>query len=216
MRGLIEKDLRLTLARKQTLLIFCVMGLVMGLSMDGPFVVGYLTMLSAIVAVGTLSYDEFDNGMAFLMTLPFERKTYVLEKYLFSLILAAGAWVIGVILYGAGNLVRGNPVNVVSELPMLFTLIPALYLSVSILIPLQLKYGSEKSRLFLFVLFGVIAVVIFAGTRLSQGGNFLNGTAAVLDSMSPPAVAAGITGVCALLSYVSYRCSVRIMEKKEF
>ena len=37
MRGLFEKDLRLTLARKQTLLIFIVMALIMGAAMDGTF-----------------------------------------------------------------------------------------------------------------------------------------------------------------------------------
>ena len=88
MLGLIEKDLRLTLARKQTLIIFFIMALVMGLSMNGSFIIGYLTMLATIIAVGTISYDEFDNGFAFLMTLPFDRRTYVREKYLFSLIMA--------------------------------------------------------------------------------------------------------------------------------
>ena len=65
MRGLIEKDLRLTLARKQTILIFFVMALIMGASMDGSFLIAYLTMLATILAVGTISYDEFDNGFAF-------------------------------------------------------------------------------------------------------------------------------------------------------
>ncbi len=80
MRGLLEKDLRLTLCRKQTIMLFLFMTLVMGMSMDGSFLVGYLTMLMMMIAVGTLNYDEFDNGFAFLMTLPFDRKTYVREK----------------------------------------------------------------------------------------------------------------------------------------
>ena len=85
MFGLIEKDLRLTLVRKQTLFIFLAMALIMGQSMEGEFLVGYLTMFAVLVAIGTTSYDEFDNGFAFLMTLPFDRKTYVREKYLFCL-----------------------------------------------------------------------------------------------------------------------------------
>ena len=112
MRGLIEKDLRLTISRKQTLLIFFIMALVMGMTMDGTFIVGYLTMLGAILAVGTISYDEFDNGYAFLMTLPFERKTYVTEKYLFCLCMEAVFWCAGAFIYCLGSLVRnsgGNP-----------------------------------------------------------------------------------------------------------
>lgn len=48
-----------------------------------------MTMFGAMIAVGTLSYDETDNGLAFLMTLPVDRKTYVREKYLFILICTA-------------------------------------------------------------------------------------------------------------------------------
>ena len=89
MRGLLEKDFRLTFIRKQTLLIFFIMAIVMGVSMDGSFLVGYLTMLASIVALGTISFDEFENGFPFIMTLPFDRKTYVREKYLFCFLMAA-------------------------------------------------------------------------------------------------------------------------------
>ena len=87
MSGLIEKDLRLTLTRKQTLLIFLIMAFFMGASIDGAFIVSYLTMLGTIIAIGTITYDEYDNGYAFLMTLPFDRKTYVKDKYLISLLM---------------------------------------------------------------------------------------------------------------------------------
>ena len=40
------------------------------------------TIVTAIFAITTISYDEFDNGLAFLMTLPVTRKQYVAEKYL--------------------------------------------------------------------------------------------------------------------------------------
>ncbi len=216
MLGLMEKDLRLTLARKQTLLIFCVMALIMGISMEGPFVIGYLTMLATIVAVSTISYDEFDNGFAFLMTLPFDRKTYVREKYLFSLILAAAAWCIGVMLYCIGSVVRHNATALTGERPIRFALVPALYLSAAIMIPLQLKYGSEKSRIVLFIIFGIIAIVIFGSNKVFGGANILAGLAMTLDGMSPLVVLAALTAVCMLAAGVSYRWSIRIMEKKEF
>ena len=171
MFGLIEKDLRLTFARKQTLLIFFIMALVMGISMDGSFIVGYLTMLAAVISIGTISYDEYDNGFAFLMTLPFGRKTYVREKYLFCLIMSTAAWCIGAVLYFIGNTVRRSGVNMVEELPMLIALIPVMYLSSALMIPIQLKYGSEKSRIALFILFGCIAVLIFGAKTFFSSRN---------------------------------------------
>ena len=217
MRGLMEKDLRLTLARKQTLLIFIVMAMIMGVTMDGSFLVGYLTMLGSIIAVGTISYDEFDNGFAFLMTLPFDRKTYVSEKYLFSLLMEAGSWCAGAIIYCIGSLVRGSGVNPLGELPMLLSLIPVLFLSVSVFIPLQLRYGSEKSRVALFLVFGLMALLVFGAKQFMSGREqTLAGLEASLDALPPAVVLLILTAVCGILSFVSYLCSVRIMEKKEF
>ena len=217
MFGLIEKDLRLTFARKQTLLIFFIMALVMGISMDGSFIVGYLTMLAAVISIGTISYDEYDNGFAFLMTVPFGRKTYVREKYLFCLIMSTAAWCIGAVLYFIGNTVRRSGVNMVEELPMLIALIPVMYLSSALMIPIQLKYGSEKSRIALFILFGCIAVLIFgAKTFFSSMENPITELIQTIENLSPTVILLTVITVCALASGVSYMLSIRIMGKKEF
>lgn len=216
MLGLIEKDLRLTLTRKQTLIIFLAIALFMGISMDGTFVIGYFTMLATIMSVGTISYDEFDNGFAFLMTLPFERKTYVREKYLLSLLFVAAAWSIGTILYCIGSVIRHNTAALSDELPVMPVLIPLFYLAAAIMIPLQLKYGAEKSRLALAVIFGIIAAVIYGSTRLLDGTNILSRLAMTLESISPVIALVALSGVCILVSYVFYLLSVRIIEKKEF
>ena len=217
MFGLIEKDLRLTFARKQTLLIFFIMALVMGISMDGSFIVGYHTMLAAVISIGTISYDEYDNGFAFLMTLPFGRKTYVREKYLFCLIMSTAAWCIGAVLYFIGNTVRRSGVNMVEELPMLIALIPVMYLSSALMIPIQLKYGSEKSRIALFILFGCIAVLIFgAKTFFSSMENPITELIQTIENLSPTVILLTVITVCALASGVSYMLSIRIMGKKEF
>ena len=217
MLGLIEKDLRLTLARKQTLFIFLAVALVMRLSMDGPFLIGYLTMFATIVAVGTISFDEYDNGFAFLLTLPFDRKTYVREKYLFCLLMAAAAWCLGAVLYGVGNSLRHSAGSLRDELPMLLAMIPVMYLSAAVMIPLQLKFGSEKSRIALFILFG-LAAILLVGLRQGIGGSApgMAGLTETLESMSPLVILFVLAAVCALTAYASYRWSVRIMEKKEY
>ncbi len=217
MRGLIEKDLRLTLARKQTLVIFFVMALFMGLSMDGSFIIGYLTMLATIVSVGTISYDEFDNGFAFLMTLPFDRKTYVREKYLFSLVLSAAAWCVGAVLYCIGSTIRHNAVSLTHELPVLLAILPVLYLSAAILIPLQLKYGSEKSRIVFFIIFGVIVLLLIGAKKYFSGSNkTISSLTKILNDMPPVAVLIILTALCAIIALISCLISIQIIKKKEF
>ena len=217
MSGLLEKDLRLTLNKKQTLLIFAILAVFMGMSMDGAFLIGYLTMLAAILAVGTISYDEYDNGFAFLMTLPVDRRTYVREKYLFGLLMAAAAWCIGLTLYVIISFFRHIPTELPGVLPMLLALLPVMYLSVSLMIPLQLKYGAEKSRIAMAAVFGVIAIVAVVGGKLLDGpDNPLARLADTLNRMPPFFVLLVIVIVCALAALVSCLCSIRIMEKKEF
>ena len=101
-------------------------------------------------------------------------------------------------------------------MPMLLALIPVLYLSAAIMIPLQLKYGSEKSMIVLFVIFGIIAVLIVGSNQIFDGSNILAGLAKTLDGMSPAVVLGALTAVCVLAAYASCLWSIRIMEKKEF
>ncbi len=93
MNGLMEKDLRILLQRKQVFLIFIVLAVFLCMTQGSVFVVGYLPLISVMLAVGTISYDEFDNGYPFLMTLPITRKTDAAEKYLFCLFTVLGAWI---------------------------------------------------------------------------------------------------------------------------
>ena len=216
MLGLLEKDLRLTLTRKQTLVIFFVVALIMGMSMDGSFIVAYLTMLATILAVGTISYDEFDNGFAFLMTLPFSRKTYVREKYLFSLLLAGAAWCVGAILFCVVSGIRHDTASLKEALPMLVAILPVMYLTAAVMIPLQLKYGTEKSRIVLLILFGVIAIVLYGGNKILNGSNSFAALAETLDGAKPAVVLLALAAGCAVITCVSYLWSVHIMEKKEF
>lgn len=217
MRGLIEKDIRLTLIRKQTIVVFIAMALFMGVSMNGSFVVAYLTMLAMMIAIGTLSYDELDNGYAFLMTLPIDKKTYVKEKYLFTLGVAVIAWCIGAVLFCIVGVVRGNGGAAFAELPELMAIIPVMYMSGCILIPLQLKYGAEKSRIALFIIFGLIAVVIFGSTTLLSSLNIpIEGISAFLDSISTAVVITVLCALCIAAAFVSYLISTKIMDKKEF
>ncbi len=58
--------------------------------------IGFATF--PLFTLSTISYDEFDNGNAFLFSLPITRAGYVVEKYCFALILALSAWTISTLL----------------------------------------------------------------------------------------------------------------------
>lgn len=215
MLGLLVKDLRLALTRKYALLIILVIALIMGTSMEGPFIIGYVTMIALMLAVGTIIYDEMDNGYDFMMTMPLTRKTYVREKYLFCLLSALVAWLVGAILTCAAYIIRQNTSALLEDIPISLVLIPVLFILPAVMIPLQLKLGAERSRIATYIIFGFIAGLIFMGKKLLDESDLTPEIETTLNSISSVALIA-IIAFCLLVAFISYLFSVRIMMKKEF
>ena len=44
------------------------------------FIISYMTFVASLFTLTSISYDEFDNGNAFLFSLPITRRMYVKEK----------------------------------------------------------------------------------------------------------------------------------------
>ena len=215
MLGLLVKDLRLALTRKYALLIILVIALIMGTSMEGPFIIGYVTMIALMLAVGTIMYDEMDNGYDFMMTMPLTRKTYVREKYLFCLLSALVAWLVGAILTCAAYIIRQNASALLEVIPISLVLIPVLFILPAVMIPLQLKLGAERSRIATYIIFGFIAGLIFMGKKLLDSSDLTPEIETTLNSISSVALIA-IIAFCLLVAFISYLCSIRIMMRKEF
>ncbi len=215
MLGLLVKDLRLALTRKYALLIILVIALIMGTSMEGPFIIGYVTMIALMLAVGTIIYDEMDNGYDFMMTMPLTRKTYVREKYLFCLLSALVAWLVGAILTCAAYIIRQNASALLEDIPISLVLIPVLFILPAVMIPLQLKLGAERSRIATYIIFGFIAGLIFMGKKLLDSSDLTPEIETTLNSISSVALIA-IIAFCLLVAFISYLCSIRIMMRKEF
>ena len=86
-RGLLIKDLCLMREIRKLLLIilfFTVIFIFNGTS--STFLTGYIMIIIAFLVGMTISYDEMNNGLAFLMTLPVTRRQYVAEKFICGLL----------------------------------------------------------------------------------------------------------------------------------
>lgn len=214
MKGLIIKDLRIILNNNKTfLLMMLVVTVIMITTMeDSSFVIGYISVVGAMLALGTISYDEYDNGMAFLFTLPVTRKMYVQSKYLFSfgysVLLCISVDIISIL----AGLVKGNT----PDISMPIGMIAGCLLFLFIMIPIQLKFGAEKSRIALLIIFGgFMAIVAFAVLIAARFGVFTEDLEVLIDPYQNIVVIVGII-LAAVLGVFSYRCSIKIMEKKEY
>lgn len=144
MAGLFEKDIRILMQRKKALLLFLALSVFIGYSQDGTFILSYLPMLMIIVMIGTISYDEYDNGYRFLMTLPIDSKVYVSEKYIFCIAGTLVSCIAATLIYLTSQALKGINVNIESNISDILAAPLIMLLFVAILLPLQIKYGAEK------------------------------------------------------------------------
>lgn len=217
MKGLLVKDFRLLKVQKNFFLLIIAVAIGMALfTNDVAPMLGFLAFVLSIFTLSTISYDEFDNGNAFLFSLPVSRKDYAIEKYCLGLILEGGALVLATLL----SLIFSQIWDTTSgaEIGMsALILIPLLFVLQGIMIPFQLKFGGEKGRIALLITLGLLALAGIGVEKLARMVGI--DVWAILDSLSMMSLGmmVGIaTVIAAIFLGVSLKISISIMDKKEF
>lgn len=217
MAGLFDKDLRILLQRKQAILLFLAIAVVLGFSTGGTFVVGYTAICFLMLSVGTISYDEFDNGYSFLMTLPITRRTYILEKYLLSGVCGIVAWIVSVVICICESFFQKAAFVTEDFLVDAAAIMPVVFLMMCMMIPVQIKYGAEKSRV---VLVAVMGIAVVGGIGIKKAVELLDlPLDAVLEKMytiTDVQILVGVVVFTIAAILLSFAISVRIMNHKEF
>lgn len=217
MKGLLIKDFKLMLIQKSFFIIIIVVACLISISSQDPtFMIGFITLILSLFTVSTISYDEFDNGYPFLLTLPFSRKTYVLEKYVYGLILGTGAWIVSVIICGLMLIVQGKPVT--SDMLIgAFVILPMFLVIESLMIPVHLRFGGEKGRYALIACAGVLVVIGFVVMKIVEIFHIdVLPLILAIDALGPVMFMVILLMIGFLIMLVSLKVSLSIMNKKEF
>lgn len=216
MKGLLIKDFRILLQQKRVFLVMVLVGFFLMLTGSNlEFVVAYLTAMTVFLALGTISYDEMENGYAFLFTLPFTRKEYVLGKYVFSTAVAGIVWMLINLLFAVISDGGYEPENLLRAICILAVIL----VIQAVMLPLQLKYGAEKARTVFFLIAGVIVV---AGALFGQFGGLLPDLSqelltvdAFFHSLGMVGIAGSVLGVSVAVNLISLSIGYKIMENKQ-
>ena len=217
MRGLWKKDLALIgMNRSMLAAVVLVMGLMI-FAQNYQFVMFYAALMGGFQMLGTITYDTANNGMEYLLTLPVTRKQYAAEKYLFGYGFGLALLFFGTVVAIVSALVTGNPFD---PAEMAFTLECALLLLGFLLaafLPIQFKYGSDNGRVIMFSVFVVAFLCVFAvGKAAESFGIDLEALLIQLQALGVPVIFAGLAVLLAAASFISWKVSCGILEKKEY
>lgn len=217
MKGLLIKDLNLLKGQKLFFIVIIVIAIALLAGQSEPgFVIGYMTFVGGIFTLSTISYDEFDNGNAFLFSLPITRKGYVGEKYIFGIALGGALCLLALAITLVFGCVNGSFSAKETGLTGVMIFATLLFM-ISMMIPFQLKFGGEKGRIAMLIAVGVVILVGYLAEKIA--GVFHVDMAAVFDGLSDLSMGVFIAAVYLLalvLCLISMKISVSIMEKKEF
>ena len=216
MKGLLIKDLKLLLGQKRFYTIVLGLGVLFMITYDNPSMgVGYITMLLTIFTLNTISYDEFDNGMSFLMTLPIYRKTYVQEKYVFAGLMAVGSAIASTVLSILLGTIMNKTFDVMDVVVTGASMIVVVLFILSVTLPLLIKFGAEKGRMAMFAAFGLIGLAVFVLAKVFGDTDFVWIDAFLATVDAKILVLMGIF-VLFMMVFTSYSVCARIISKKEY
>ena len=209
MKGLLIKDLKLMKNNAMFLLMVIFISIACAAGMKNPFfALGYATALISIVSVNTIAYDEYDNGMAHLFSLPFSRKTYVKE--------VVGITIATMISLGV-SLFLDEHYGIKDWLGILSLSLFCVVLIQGVVIPVRMKFDSEKHKMAMLIVFGAMAAVVGGAFAIAEACGidldaFFDGLL-ITRAWHTFAVVIFLGGILLL---ISYKLSVRFMEKREF
>ena len=210
MMGLVKKDFYLAAGLARSYLIVAAIFLVLSLAgiYEFSFLSSFMGLLCIMLPVNVFSYDEQAKWDKYAAALPGGRRAVVQARYVFTLIVSAGAVVLGGAVGAAACLLDPTAGETLWEM----VLSTAAGGSVGILLnavrlPLMFKFGVQKGRLYL----ALVLAILF--------GAFLGGVAALASAVQEPSVLilplAAIPAAGLLALVPSYFLSLRIFRKKD-
>lgn len=215
MSGLIIKDF-LNL-KKQIVPIggFFILYLIISvISEDTSFFSGMIMIFCSIMPITALAYDDRAGWNKYALTMPVSRSMLVISKYIVALILIAAGAVV-VLLFDALLGMNSGFESLIATCTVMF--VGVVMLSISL--PLNYKFGIEKSR---YVLIGVCVlpaalVSFFSVGASSENGDKVYGMLDFLEKVftSPWLIPAEV-GISVIIFFLSMMTSINIIQRKEF
>lgn len=208
MRGLILKDLFILKQNYKTffvLIIFFILAMFQNSSATS-----FTSVINAVFTMmitTTISYDNLARWDKYALTMPITRKEMVLSKYICSIIFNLIGLVLGIVIVFAMGIVRNN-LNITEIFISAISSAIVMIIFISLMFPLVYKFGVEKFRIFLILIFMIPVFFILALRNMTNVAELIAKWLIYIIISVP---------VIAVIGFVlSYFISIKIYENKEF
>lgn len=219
MKGLLIKDFQLLKRQGLALVVMLLCSVYFMINGKAEFGITYICAMGALLSMTTISYDEYEEGLQFLFTLPVRRSDYVWEKYLFAGISLCISLGISVIVGMVVAMNRSGKIIWSDLLGSSIGGITAGVVLVAIAAPVFLKCGAEKGRIVLAMVIVVVIACFMAGAELIDGTRFIQDLKqmfAWIDGLGTVGTFGIFVIVWIVIVGVSAVISMRVMKKREF
>lgn len=213
MKGLILKDLYTVFGYRKQYAMVLIFMMIWSLGMkNSGFISMYLLILGGMLVLSSLSTDETSHFNRLALTMPISPQMLVKSKYVLLIIIMGCAAVISMIIDFLS--VRLFP-QWQTDLGWQGVLVTALLFiaTYSVTLPLIYKLGVEKARyVYIGVMLGIGMIVFGVGSLMEkmnidiEKGILVSDLAIVLISLS----------VSIIILRISYQCSLKVIQKKEW
>ena len=219
MKALFIKDIRIVLKQQRVLIcaFFAVITILAFATDNSMYAVAFVLFLVPTMMLTTISYDTFENGMSYIMSLPVSVKDYVTEKYILtvasSLIFNIMATILINVVLSIGKGVGVMPLELIVN-AMLAQFMVLIY--ISLVLPVDIRFGTDKGMIIVVLMAVVIGAV---GPMLSNinvdSGLMYKLSEAEITSV-PVNQALLLMSVGGVFAIVSYFISVKLMKQMEY
>ena len=183
-----------------------------GIAIYNPSFLNILLGMSVLLTVyQVMAYEDHNNINYLISYLPVKRKEYVLSRYLLGIVSILLASILLCIVYFVSTKI--NPQQEMSLDILLPTSIISAILSMSVIIPLVLKFGINKGRLFMTMIGIVVSTVpVSIMSEISKDSKTLETIMNVINTLGIPVITV-VTSVIILL--ISIAISINLYKNKE-
>ena len=219
MKALFIKDIRIVLKQQRVLIcaFFAVITILAFATDNSMYAVAFVLFLVPTMMLTTISYDTFENGMSYIMSLPVSVKDYVTEKYILtvasSLIFNIMATILINVVLSIGKGVGVMPLELIVN-AMLAQFMVLIY--ISLVLPVDIRFGTDKGMIIVVLM----AVVIGAAGPMLGNINVDSGLMYKLSESEitsvPVNTALLLMSVGGVFVIVSYFISVKLMKQMEY